>query len=112
MAFIVHNHYYADNTTVLAMLEEILNNQKTIIMTNAEIKALAEENKGLLVALTDAINLEQEQIALAIQKLNDIIANGGTEEERQEIADILTSSKTAISEAIADIQSTIADQKS
>ena len=79
-------------------------------MDNAQIKALAEEIKGSMTTLTDAVNAEQAQVQTAMDELKAIIVSGGTEEERQSIYDTLMAAKTGIAAAIEDIKSTIPDE--
>ena len=85
----IFNFYYgnAENTNVL--LNQIVNKLNLLEMNIQELNAKVD-------ALQVALDNEQEQIALALAGLNqlvedlqDLVADGGTEAERQALADKL-----------------------
>ena len=84
----IFNFYYgnAENTNVL---NQIVNQLNELKMNIAELNLKVD-------ALELALNAEQEQIALALAGLNQLVvelqalvADGGTEAERQALADKL-----------------------
>jgi ABC-type transporter Mla subunit MlaD len=95
-------HIINNQELLLTRVEEGLQNQATIMATVSQLGAKVDE-------LQSAIDSEQEQIAGALSSLQSTvdelkaqIVAGGTEEERQAIADKLDA-------AVADVKSTIAD---
>lgn len=96
-----HNHYTIDGVEILKELHKI--NHKLDIMANTIVDLTAKVD-----ALQVSLDAEQEQIATAIAGLNQtitdlqaIVANGGTEAERQALADKLDAIKTDLESTVA-----------
>jgi predicted RNase H-like nuclease (RuvC/YqgF family) len=89
---------------------------QSIMATITELTQKVDALQTQVTDLTDAVNTEQQQITDAINALNATIAelqaniaNGGTQEERQALADKLTQISTDLQTAKDDLASTIAD---
>ena len=98
---IVHNHYTIDGTEILQKLNHIINHQHEIMASITELTAKVD-------ALQTSLDAEQEQIKTAIDGLNQsitdlqaIVAEGGTAEERQALADKLDAIKTDLEGTVA-----------
>lgn len=99
---ITHNHYHFYPNNQEKLLKRLLKNQKKIMASIAELTAKVDELQASLDAeqqqIQEAINGLNEQIAT----LTDMVADGGTAEERQALLDKLN----AINE---DLKGTVPD---
>ncbi len=99
----IFNFYYgnAENTNVL--LNQIVNKLNLLEMNIQELTVKVD-------ALQVALDLEQQQIALALATLNQaiadlevLLADGGTEAERQLLADKLDAVASDLAATIPDL---------
>lgn len=118
-----HIHRWATGNGYADVLVEISKDLKLIYKQNEKIMAniteLTQKVDSLqtqVTDLTDAVNTEQQQVTDAINGLNQsitelqgMIADGGTTEQRQALADKLTKISTDLQAAKEDLASTIAD---
>lgn len=108
---------YDDAIIELAKDLKLIYKQNEKIMANiTELTQKVDALQTQVSELIDAVNTEQEQVTGAINALNQtiselqaIIASGGTQEERQALADKLTKISTDLQGAKDDLASTIAD---
>lgn len=98
----MHNHYQVQNEEVLKKLDHVLKHQHEIMASIQELTAKVD-------ALQTALDAEQEQIKAAIDGLTQtvtdlqaIVAEGGTAEERQALADKLDAITTDLKGTIPD----------
>lgn len=79
-------------------------------MDLAGLKAIAQDTADRVTNLQSVVDTEQDQIALALKKLQDIIDGGGQDPAlMQEIADILTSANTNLQAVTTDVAGSIPD---
>lgn len=91
----VHNHYYnSDSDEVKKILKQILLTQKTILMNIEELTAKVDALQTSLDAVQAQIAESSEALNQTISDLTAIVSDGGTEEQRQALADKLDSIKT------------------
>lgn len=92
-------------------IQELLHNARMIMVTIGDVKALATNIRDRLVNLQTVVDTEQDQVAAALKKLQDIIDAGGgvTPADLQEVADILTSADANLSAVTTDVAGTIPD---
>jgi chromosome segregation ATPase len=110
---------HSEDDLLIEILKElkIIQQQNQKIMANiTEITQKVDALQTQVTELTDAVNTEQQQVQEAINALNQtitelqaMIADGGTTEQRQALADKLTQISTGLQAAKDDLASTIAD---
>lgn len=118
-----HIHRWETGNGYGDVLVEISKDLKLLHKLNLQIMATISELTQKVDALQtqvtefqDAVNTEQQQVTDAINALNQtitdlqaIVASGGTEAERQALADKLTAISTGLQAAKDDLASTIPD---
>lgn len=101
---------------VFQILKSIKHQNQQIMATISELTQKVDALQTQVTDFQDAVNTEQQQVTDAINALNQtiadlqaIVASGGTEAERQALADKLTDISTGLQTAKDDLASTIAD---
>lgn len=113
----VFDHHNDDIYMEMLNKLNLIHQQNEKIMSNiTELTQKVDALQTQVTDLTDAVNTEQQQVTDAINALNQtitelqgMIADGGTTEQRQALADKLTQISTDLQTAKEDLASTIAD---